>query len=130
MIQNLYLRKTCLVNFHLNETECSSTSNDNHTQIESDHLDDIQRYVSILNIYGSLIENIPSIILVLYLGPWSERNGRKMPMMCPLVGQMLSIALYLANYFFESWPAEFLLLASIPSGLFGGATIMLMSANR
>lgn len=128
MIQNLYLSKVCLVNFQLNASDCSRH---NHTSEDVDeHSSDIQKYVSDLNIYSSLIENIPSIIFVLFLGPWSERNGRKLPMITPLIGHVCSVSLYLANYYFESWPAEYILLASVPCGLLGGSATMLMALNR
>lgn len=125
----MYLSKVCLVNLQLNASECVGSHN--HTsEIDSGHSTEIQKYVSNLNIYGSLIENIPSIILVLFIGPWSEKNGRKVPMMSPLVGHILSVSLYILNYYFKSWPAEYILFASIPCGLFGGNATMLMALNR
>lgn len=118
----------CLINFGLNETECNVH---NETQkLLTSHSSDIQRYVSDLNIYGALLENIPNIIFVLFLGPWSDRNGRKLPMMFPLVGHIISVILYLVNYHFQSWPAEYLLFASIPLGLCGGSATIFMSLNR
>lgn len=85
VIQNLYLKKVCLVNFHLNETECSTHQQQNSTlNMLFDHPTDIQRYVSDLNIYASLLENLPNIMFVLFLGPWSDKNGRKLPMMIPI----------------------------------------------
>lgn len=128
MIQNLYISKVCLVNFQLNSTECGQH---NHTsETETEHSTEIQKYVSDLNIYGSLIENIPSIIFVLFLGPWSEKNGRKVPMMTPIIGHLCSVSLYIVNYYFTSWPAEYILFASIPCGLFGGSATLLMALNR
>jgi hypothetical protein len=47
--------------------------NRNNTQLA----DRVQSYVSTLNIYGSLIDNIPSIFLMLFLLPWSDKHGRK-----------------------------------------------------
>lgn len=128
VIQNLYLEKTCYINFQLNSSEC--TAQHNHTsETGSEHATEIQKYVSNLNIYGSLIENIPSVILVLFLGPWSEKNGRKPPMLAPLVGHLCSVSLYILNYYFTSWPAEYILFASIPCGLFGGSATLLMALN-
>nr|CAH0103279.1 unnamed protein product [Daphnia galeata] len=127
VIQNLYLDKTCVVNFQLNLSDCSAH---NHTsEIDSGHATEIQKYVSNLNIYGSLIENVPSIILVLFLGPWSERNGRKLPMIIPLIGHICSVSMYILNYYFTSWPAEYILFASLPCGLFGGTATLLMALN-
>ena len=57
MIQNLYLDKVCVVNFHLNKTDCSS--HNKTSVLDIDPADEVQRYVSDLNIYASLIENIP-----------------------------------------------------------------------
>jgi MFS family permease len=128
VIQNLYLNKTCVVNFQLNLTDCSTH---NHTgESDSDHATEIQKYVSNLNIYGSLIENVPSIIMVLFLGPWSERNGRKLPMIIPIIGHICSVSMYILNYYFTSWPAEYILFASIPLGLCGGSATLLMALNR
>ena len=76
---NLYLHKVCAVNFQINATLCDPRSkmNRNNTQIT----DRVQSYVSTLNIYGSLIDNIPSIFLMLFLLPWSDNHGRKPLMM-------------------------------------------------
>lgn len=129
MIQNLYLEKTCYVNFQLNTSECNAQHN--HTsETDSEHATKIQKYVSNLNIYSSFIENIPSVIFVLFLGPWSEKNGRKLPMITPLIGHLCSVSLYILNYYFTSWPAEYILFASIPCGLFGGTATLLMALNR
>jgi PCFT/HCP family folate transporter-like MFS transporter 1/3 len=116
------------VNFQLNLTDCSTH---NHTvESDSDHATEIQKYVSNLNIYGSLIENVPSIIMVLFLGPWSERNGRKLPMIIPLIGHICSVSMYILNYYFTLWPAEYILFASIPLGFCGGTATLLMALNR
>jgi hypothetical protein len=66
VIQNFYLEKSCYVNFQLNASECNAQHN--HTsETDSEHATEIQKYVSNVNIYGSFIENIPSIIFVLFL---------------------------------------------------------------
>lgn len=118
----------CLNNFQLNATVCAS--HNHSTEAESQYATSVQKYVSTLNIYASLIENIPSVLLVLFLGPWSEKNGRKLPMMLPVIGHIFSVAFYIANYYFFSWPAELILLASIPIGLSGGTPTLLMALNR
>ena len=128
VIQNLYLYKVCLVNFHLNETDCNPQNS--ASVLDVDSVDKIQRHVSDINTYADLIENIPNVVFVLFLGPWSDKNGRKVPMMAPLVGHLLSVGLYMANFYFKSWPAEYILLASIPLGLCGGTATLFMALNR
>ena len=44
-----------------------------------------------------------------YLGPWSDKNGRRPIMLIPIVGVVLSTLTYLLNYLAESWPAELLM---------------------
>jgi len=125
VVQNLFLKKACSVNFNFNSSVCESH---NHT-VETKEDDDIQRYVTNLSMCASLIENIPSVLIVLFLGPWSDRNGRIVPMMFPLIGLALAISIYMLNYWFESWPAEYLLFASVPTGLCGGSASLFMSIN-
>ena len=114
------------MNFNFNSSVCESH---NHT-VETKEDDDIQRYVTNLSMCASLIENIPSVLIVLFLGPWSDRSGRIVPMMFPLIGLALAISIYMLNYWFESWPAEYLLFASVPTGLCGGSASLFMSINR
>jgi len=125
VVQNLYLQKTCAINLHLNSSICDSRNHSVQTQDD----DNIQRYVTYLNVVASFIENIPSVLVVLFLGPWSDKIGRKTPMVCPLVGLFISTLIYVLNYWFPLWPAEYLLFASIPTGLSGGATALFMSMN-
>jgi len=128
VVQNLFLQKTCRVNFHLNASACAPHNHTTTTTLHHDD-DDIQRYVTNLSMCASLIENIPSVLIVLFLGPWSDRNGRKLSMMFPLIGLVLATLTYVLNYWFESWPAEYLLFASVPIGLSGGSAALFMSIN-
>ena len=126
VIQNLFLEKVCFVNFGLNASVCSSVNQN----VESPVNDRIQKYVSTLNIYASLIESIPSIFCVLFLGPWSNRNGRKLIIILPFLGTLLSTLLYIANYLTPSWSAEYVLLGSVPWGVFGGGATLFMALIR
>lgn len=87
---NLYLQKVCAVNFKINASLCDPRSriSRNNTELA----DRVQSYVSTLNIYGSLIDNIPSIFLMLFLLPWSDNHGRK-PLMvvCKLNSKQIQV---------------------------------------
>lgn len=69
-------------------------------------INQVQAYVTNLNIYVTLIDNIPSIFFVLFLIPWSDTHGRKMLMIIPIVGHILQTLIYIANYYAETWSAE------------------------
>ena len=90
----------------------------------------IQRYVSNLNIYGSLIEHIPSMFFVLFIGPFSDKHGRKILMIVPLIGKSLSTLINMANYYAVSLPAEYLLFADVSAGLLGGMITFIMGVNK
>lgn len=93
-------------------------------------VDRIQSYVSTLNIYGSLIDNIPTIFIMLFLLPWSDKHGRKPLLIAPLIGHMLCTIIDLINYYIPSLPAEFLLIATVPVGLTGGRGTYFMGMFR
>ncbi|KAI9560808.1 hypothetical protein GHT06_011760 [Daphnia sinensis] len=125
---NLYLQKVCEVNFKINASLCDPRSrmSRNNTELA----DRVQSYVSTLNIYGSLIDNIPSIFLMLFLLPWSDNHGRKPLMVAPVVGHILCTLLDITNFYCESLPAEYLLISTVPVGLTGGRGIFFMAMYR
>ena len=74
---NLYLYKVCHVNFNQSQALCDHHINSNRTaghgqNISSrNELDNaVQAYVTNLEIYMTYITSIPSILCVLFLGPW------------------------------------------------------------
>ena len=69
-------------------------------------INQVQAYVTNLYIYVTLIDNIPSIIFVLFLIPWSDKHGRKLLMIVPIVAHIMQTLIYMANYYAEHLPAE------------------------
>ena len=122
----------CTGNFGFSANSCDvrnqtlSTEEKRNSQL----IKQIQRYVSNLNIYGSLIEHIPSMFFVLFIGPFSDKHGRKILMIVPLIGKSLSTLINMANYYAVSLPAEYLLFADVPAGLLGGMITFIMGVNK
>ena len=75
----LWLERTCSVNYGYNDTICQ-----NLTSYETIN-DEIQKQVTQYSVVGSYIENIPQILVTLYLGPLSDK-GRKPLMYLPFIG--------------------------------------------
>jgi len=126
----MYLDKVCQVNFNFSSEICADA---NYTMEEDGSLlvDRVQSYVSTLNIYKSLINTIPSIFFVLFLGPWSDVHGRKPLMIVPLIGYMLStFILALTYYVGSSFTAEYLLFAEIPASILGGPRTLSLAFLR
>ena len=62
---------------------------------------------------------IPIVMFALFLGPWSDRKGRKTLIILPFIGQFLFCIVYILNYFFfYELYADFLLFENINS-IFG-----------
>jgi len=125
----MYLDKVCQVNFNFSSEICADG---NYTLEEDGSLlvDRVQSYVSTLNIYSSLIKTIPSIFFVLFLGPWSDKNGRKPLMIVPIVGAIISTFVFILNDYFTHWPAEYLLFAETPVSLLGGDSVLNLAFLR
>ena len=65
------------------------------------------------------------MLVALFIGPWSDKNGRKPVMLIPMIGYILSTLWYLLNIHFLHWPATYL-LASGATQIFGGFVVFLI----
>ena len=71
----------------------------------------VQKYVSKLKIYSSVLQTVPSIIFALFAGSWSDIHGRKALIVASSLGYIISNGIFMLNaYFFYELKAEFLLL--------------------
>ncbi len=76
-----------------------------------------------------LIQNVPTMLFVLFVGPWSDQFGRKFLVCLPLFGQMLHCAVYLVNvYYMTELSADWLLLEALQD-LTGGLPCLTLGAN-
>ena len=46
----------------------------------------VQTRTSKINMYISILESLPCSVVTLFIGPWSDNNGRKPVMIFPLIG--------------------------------------------
>ena len=100
--QNLIIAKQCHdLGYH--KDICDDI--ESHPSIE----DEVQTEVSELNMVTNMISAIPCIVVALFIGPWSDRNGRKPVMLIPMIGYILSTLYWLLNIYFFQWPAKYLL---------------------
>ena len=67
-----------------------------------------------------LIKGIPPIIIVLFIGPWSDNCGRKVLMILPVIGFILNYLWFLLNaIYFEELVAEYLMFEVVDYWLGG-----------
>ena len=103
---NLLLDKACYVKLNFTEEICKNLTGDYLTEAEKVVAD----YERTLNLAASG----PRILMTLLAGPWSDRHGRKLLILMPLIGQALATLTYILNVkFFFQLPFEALYMECI-----------------
>ncbi|XP_012057927.1 PREDICTED: proton-coupled folate transporter-like [Atta cephalotes] len=125
---DLLIYRTCLVTLKLNETECLILHN-NSTSKEALKINCLaQPYVANILMGKSFIESIIPSFLMLFLGPWSDKYGRKPLMLSGYISVSLTYILLsvMANWDIVPW---YFLIAYIPVALFGGLSVLLLAST-
>ncbi|KAH3844693.1 proton-coupled folate transporter-like [Dreissena polymorpha] len=120
--QALVYDKVCQKEF--NTTVCQNLDNKSFASEE----DIVQKNTSTWLLYSNITMGIPALLTVLLLlGPWGDRVGRKVPVILPIIGAILSNVSNLVNSVYMSAPLGYLLIGNFCSGIFGGYIGALMS---
>ena len=75
----MWIDRTCLITFGYNETVCSNLTDDRWEKAEIE----VQKQVADFKVVDSYLGNAAPILMSLYLGPKSDRVGRKLLMYIP-----------------------------------------------
>lgn len=123
MSLNLILDRACRVNNGFAAEVCDDIKNNvnkgNYTEEEKA----IQNVVANVQIYKSLLVNACPMLYVLFLGPWSDKYGRKVPLLLPTFGYCLQSVLLVIFSVVESADAYVILLtATLSITVIGGST--------
>ncbi|XP_034538698.1 solute carrier family 46 member 3 [Notolabrus celidotus] len=97
-----------------NTSRCANSSSS-----ESSFHKEVQKEASLFSLYSELFSTVPSLIVTLMLVAYSDRGGRKITIIMPLIGTLLYTLTFLAVSFFEL-NLYLLIGSSILSSLFGG----------
>ncbi|XP_042883936.1 solute carrier family 46 member 3-like [Penaeus japonicus] len=122
LVTNLVLEKVCERRHNHTALECQNISGLGATEEGA-----IQREATWLLMVQELVANLPAVLYVLVLGSWSDKYGRKLPMLLPFVGSVLATIIYMTNALLWWLPVELVVLAGIPRGLSGGLITLLMA---
>lgn len=76
-----------------------------------------------------ILVNLPAILLGLFCGAWSDRFGRKLPMMIPSLGSVLAVLLYMVSYMSTAYGLELVLAGAGIQGIMGKSSIITMAVN-
>ena len=103
-LQNLVIDLACYNNLNYSAEICTNLSAHQAEQIE------VQKLVATMTMYQSILSSIPGIIVCLFIGPWSDTNGRKPALLIPMVGLTLGFVVWICLARFRSTEQTFLFL--------------------
>ncbi|XP_060572356.1 proton-coupled folate transporter-like [Ruditapes philippinarum] len=117
------LRAVCEKRFLNNITMCDSL--EQLPVIENE----VRKEAGIYFIIYRLFLNVPVICSGLFFGAWSDKRGRKIPMLVPCVGIILSAIIYICSLYTGSVAVWIALLGTLPQSIFGNTAVAAMSVN-
>lgn len=100
---NVLLSRTCTVVFNLPPETCNGKLNPDVEEL-------VQPYTTKITMYRSIVEAIIAGTLGMFVGPWSDSNGRKPFLVLPTAGYTLSyIAWFMLTHLPSAHPLWFVL---------------------
>ncbi|XP_042864629.1 proton-coupled folate transporter-like [Penaeus japonicus] len=123
LVENLQMDKVCRVNLNHSAEVCGNLSE--HKAVR----DDMTREVSVFAMYNGIITSIIPLFFILFMGAWSDKYGRKTPLLIATLGHLLYSLGYLVTSAVEAWPVEYLLFVALLDSLGGGTVSFLTAAN-
>ncbi|KAG1671495.1 Proton-coupled folate transporter [Nymphon striatum] len=114
--------KICRTQMHYDNDICDNVLKDPSLLLYKQEIQkELSQWYTIIN----YMQDIPSFILSIVIGPWSDVHGRKKPMVLVLILKTITFGLTLLNALFMDIPTYGLVLSMIPTCLFGGFIFML-----
>lgn len=106
-----------------NETTCMNL---NEYPVLEDY---IQSQSANYLVYFRLLLNIPAIALSLFCGSYSDRYGRKIPILLPSLGSVFAVLLYMTSNLVPEHRIALILGGSAVQGFFGKSSVITMAVN-
>ncbi len=105
-------------------TVCSRLQD--HPRIEDQVQEDSAKYIMAYKI----LLNLPAVLLGLFCGAWSDRIGRKMPVMLPCMGTIFATMLYMSSMVSPTHAVLSLVLSGAAlRGAFGKSAVVTMALH-
>ncbi|KAK4304849.1 hypothetical protein Pmani_023221 [Petrolisthes manimaculis] len=121
-IENVQMNKICSVNLNYSAEVCANLSAHPEQNVV------VQREFSVFAFYNSIIMSVLPLLCVLFMGAWSDKYGRKIPLLITLTGHVFYAAGYLLNNWKTGWPVEGIYVVTFLEAL-GGAYMCLLSTS-
>ncbi|CAG0886398.1 unnamed protein product [Darwinula stevensoni] len=122
----MVILKVCKNDLNYTDAICENMTHGGLDE-NSEYQNNVQKETARFNVYKSVVENLVPFFFVLFLGPWSDKHGRKVPLVLSVLGTLLSQVGALVNSIFMHWPKEYLfLMGSLPYSFGGGSMCLFM----
>ncbi|XP_069985991.1 proton-coupled folate transporter isoform X2 [Penaeus vannamei] len=122
-VENLQMDKICRVNLNYTEEMCENLSRYPEENLK------LQQSFSMFGMYNGIIMAFIPLFFILFMGAWSDKYGRKVPLIIAIIGHFCWAAGYLINSWMPDWPVEYILVAALMDSLGGGNVSFLTTAN-
>lgn len=117
--QDLLLTKTCLYHLDLDPVLCANFSN------FSDTRNAIERVANNYSLFILLVQLTPAALLSIFLGPWCDKYGHKLPIFMATLGGILQDLGTIYTVVDMRAPMYLNVLCSLPNGFSGGLVCVL-----
>ncbi|ENN81244.1 hypothetical protein YQE_02338, partial [Dendroctonus ponderosae] len=121
--------KACRANLGLNETVCDNIVNSDDT-IYLNETEQIQLLISDVHSWQLPIQSVMPLILVLFLGSYSDRHQWRKPfLLLPLIGELFAVAgCIISVLLMDTWSLEVQgVVQTVVPSFFGGQTMLTMA---
>lgn len=115
-ITNLWIDKICRFHFDYSEEVCRAIDSGKYPEEQMN----VQKTTAVYNMYAHIAQYLPAVFVVLLLGTWSDKRGRRLPIIVPFLGYFLTSLSVTAVSYFWTLPPTYLLLAYLPLSFTGG----------
>ncbi|XP_043523440.1 proton-coupled folate transporter isoform X1 [Frieseomelitta varia] len=113
--QAFFVYKACRVDHGYSEEICSNLTDNETIKRE------VQVTVSNFHQWNNIAGHVVPIILALFFGNWSDRRGRKLPLIIGLLGKFIYSFMVVINSLIDTWNLNTIVYsASLPMGILGG----------
>ncbi|EDV95782.1 proton-coupled folate transporter [Drosophila grimshawi] len=114
--QNFFVQKACRVNRNFSAEICDNINAAENEEYKKQVLETTAWFHQ----WEDISAHIFPIILALFLGSFSDRRGRKLPLLMGLVGKFIYSSMIVVNAKMPSWPLEYVIYtATLPSAVTG-----------
>lgn len=122
--QDLFLQKICRINKNYPVDICNNIKNISNEKYKIE----VQKTMSNYLLAESVLGNMFSITISLFIGSFSDHYGRKLPLLFGLFGKMIYSFMVIVNILVKSWSIEYILFTALLPCVLTGSDIAIFTS--